>query len=130
MRRFQIGATQAENLRVILHLIPWRLLIVVAVLIILAIPAFYYGTHTGQKLFPSITNYFYAMTGPPPTATPTPLPAFITTLPQPCSLLYTVQGGDNCDEILTFQMHMTDAGQGFSYSKPITIAPLNASVGQ
>src|SRR5258708_32835059 len=119
-----------ENLRVILGLIPWRLLRVMPVLIILAIRAFYYGAHAGQKLFPSITNYFYTITGPPPTATPTPLPAFITTLPQPGSLLYTVQGGDNCDEILTVQMHMVDAGQAFSESKPNTVKALNASVAQ
>src|SRR3954452_24441810 len=128
--RFQPRTTPTENLRAIFHLIPWRLLVVVPALVILAIPAFYYGTHAGQKLFPSVTNYFYTITGPPPTATPTPLPAFITTLPQPGSLLYTVQRDDNCDEILTVQMHMTDAGQVFSESKPNTIKALNASVGQ
>jgi hypothetical protein len=129
-RRFQPRTTPTENLRVVLHLIPWRLLVVMPILVILAVPAFYYGAHAGQKLFPSITNYFYTITGPPPTATPTPLPAFITTLPQPGSLLYTVQVGDNCDEILTVQMHMTDAGQVFSESKPNTVKALNASVGQ
>src|SRR5258708_2467980 len=102
----------------------------VRVLIILAIPAFYYGTHTGQKLFPSITKYFYAMTGPPPTATPTPLPAFITTLPQPDSLLHTLTGGDKCDDILTVKMYMTDAGQVFSDTNSNTIKALNGSVGQ
>ncbi len=130
MRRFQPRTTPTENLRVFLRSIPWRLLVIIPVLIILAIPAYNYGIHAGQKIFPSITNYFYALSGPPPAATPTPLPAFITTLPQPGSLLYTVLAGDNCDEILSTQMHMKDAGIVFSDSKPDTVKALNASVGQ
>jgi hypothetical protein len=130
VRRFQPRSTAGENLRTILHLIPWRLLLLLPVLVVLAIPAFYYGTHAGQKIFPTITSYFYKLAAPQPEATPTPQPAFITTLPQPGSLLYTVQQGDNCDEILSVQMHMADAGIVFSDVKHATIKALSASVGQ
>src|SRR6266516_1158199 len=129
-RRFQQRSTPAENLRIILSSIPWRLLLLLPILILIAIPAFYYGTHAGQNAFPSLTHFFYNLTGPPPTATPTPQPPLLTILPQPGSLLYTVQDGDSCDEILTVQMHMADAGSIFTDVKPNTVNALDASLGQ
>lgn len=122
-------STPAENLRVILHAIPWRLLLLIPVLLILAFPAFLFGTGAGQRILPALTTYFYNL-GSPPTPAPTPYPAFPTVLPQPGSLLYTVQTGDNCDEILTTQMHMTDAGQIFSDAAPTTVRSLNSAIGQ
>lgn len=50
-------------------------------------------------------------------------------LPQVGSLLYTVQQGDSCDEIVAVQMRMSDAGTIFSDVKPNTVKALDASVG-
>ncbi len=129
-RRYQQRSTPAENLGIFLHSIPWRLLLLLPLLVLVAIPAFYFGTHAGLRFFPSVTNYFYNMTGPTATPIPTPLPAFPTTLPQAGSLLYTVQAADSCDEILTVQMHMADAGTIFADIKPETIKALDAAIGQ
>lgn len=129
-RRFQQRRTPVGNVSIILRSIPWKLLLLVPLLILVAIPAFYYGTHAGQKAFPSLINFFYNLTGPPPTATPTPQPALPTTLPKIGSLLYTVQAGDSCDEILTIQMHMADANTIFTDAKPDTINALDVSIGQ
>lgn len=129
-RRFQPRSTPAENLWIVIHAIPWRLLLLLPILALLAIPAFYFGSHAGLKIFPAVTNYFYTLTGPTPTANPTPLPAFPTTLPQTGSLLYTVQAADSCDEILSVQMRMADASTIFSDAKPETIKALDAAIGQ
>lgn len=129
-RRFQQRSTPAENLRIVIRSIPWRLLLLLPLLALLAIPAFYFGTHAGLRLFPAVTNYFYNLTGPTPTPIPTPQPAFPMTLPQVGALLYTVQAGDACDEILSAQMHMVDAGTIFTDVRPETIKALGASIGQ
>ena len=127
---FQRPSTPGENLRAIIHVIPWRLLLLLPILIILAFPAFLFGTKQGQHLLPALTNFFYKISGPPPSPTPTPLPPFSTLLPQPGSILYTAQSGDSCDEILTIQMHMTDASQIFSDANPNTVKALNNEIGQ
>ena len=129
-RHFQQRSTPAENLRIIIRAIPWRLLILLPILLLLAIPAFYYGTHAGQKIFPAVTNYFYNLGGPPPAATPTPYPPYPRALPQPGSILYTVQAGDSCDEILAVQMRMSDSGTIFTDIKPETVKALDTSIGQ
>jgi hypothetical protein len=128
--RFQQRSTPAENLRIIIRAIPWRLLILLPILLLLAIPAFYYGTHAGQRVFPAVTNFFYNLSGPPPTATPTPYPPYPGALPQVGSILYTAQAGDSCDEILAVQMRMSDAGTIFTDVKPDTVKALDASIGQ
>ena len=122
-------STPAENLRVVVHAIPWRLLLLIPVLLIISFPVFLFGTGAGQRLLPALTTYFYNL-GNPQTPAPTPYPSFPPSLPQPGSLLYTVQTGDNCDEILTTQMHMADAGQIFSDSAPVTVQALNSAIGQ
>jgi hypothetical protein len=122
-------STPAENLRVVLRAIPWRLLLLIPVLLIIAFPVFLLGTGAGQRLLPALTTYFYNM-GNPPSPVATPYPAFPAVLPQPGSLLYTVQAGDNCDEILSTQMRMADAGQVFSDSTPATVKALNSAIGQ
>ena len=104
-------STPAENLRVVLHAIPWRLLLLIPVLLIISFPVFLLGTGAGQRLLPALTTYFYNM-GNSPSPVATPYPAFPAVLPQPGSLLYTVQAGDNCDEILSTQVHMADANPG------------------
>jgi len=109
--------------------IPWRFLLALTILVLSAIPAYMLGERIGAHVIPNVTNFFVDLGAPPPSATPTPLPPFITALPQPGSLLYTVQQGDNCDEILVFQMHMADAGQIFSDVKPNTVKALGAAVG-
>lgn len=126
----QHRSTAAENLRIILSSIPWRLLILLPILLIAAIPAFLFGTRAGQHVLPSVTKYFYNILGTAPSPTPTPFPPFPTTLPQPGSILYTVQAGDNCDQILSTQMHLTNAGQLFSDVNPNTVQALDASIGQ
>ena len=122
-------STPAENLRVVAHAIPWRLLLLIPVLLIISFPVFLFGTGAGQRLLPALTTYFYNL-GSPQTPAPTPYPAFPSSLPQPGSLLYTVQTGDNCDEILTTQMRMADAGQIFSDSAPASVQALNSAIGQ
>src|SRR6202165_5229835 len=123
-------STPAENLRIVLRAIPWRLLLLLPVLLVLAFPAFLFGTSTGQRLLPALTNYFYNLSGPPASPAPTPYPQFPTNLPQPGSILYTAQVGDSCDEILTVQMHMADAGQIFADVNPNTVKALDDQVGQ
>lgn len=122
-------STPAENIRIVLRAIPWRLLLLLPLLIAIAIPVFFFGTAAGQRILPALTNYFYNLSGAP-TAVPTPYPPFPAQLPLPGSLLYTVQAGDNCDEILTSQMHMAVAGQVFSDANPSTVNALNGVVGQ
>ncbi|HLX58958.1 MAG TPA: hypothetical protein VKR83_18205 [Ktedonobacteraceae bacterium] len=122
-------STPTQNLRIVIRAIPWRLLLLIPVLLLLAFPAFLFGTGAGQRLLPALTSYFYNLSSPA-TPTPTPYPAFPTDLPQPGSLLYTVQVGDSCDEILTTQMRMADAGQIFSDVVPATVKALEGVIGQ
>lgn len=129
-RRNQRWRKRIENVRWYIRTIPWPLFILIPILLALAIPTFYLGTHAGQKVLPSMTNFFYNLGGPPPTATPTPLPPFPSILPQVGSQLYTVREGDSCDEMLAVQMRMRDAGTIFSDVKPNTVKALNASIGQ
>ncbi len=122
-------STPAENLHIIIHRIPWRLLLLLPLLLAAAIPVFLFGTSAGQRLLPAMTNYFYHLSDAP-TPVPTPYPPFPANLPQPGSLLYTVQAGDNCDTILSTRMHMADAGQIFSDANPKTVQLLNEVIGQ
>ncbi|HLZ55932.1 MAG TPA: hypothetical protein VKR06_03200 [Ktedonosporobacter sp.] len=129
-RRFHPRSTTAEKLRIITSAVPWKLLLLIPVLIALAIPTYVYGAHIGSSVVPSIAQFFYNLSGPGPAPAPTPTPAFPTMLPQAGSILYTVQGGDSCDGILAFQMHMASAGEIFSDVKPNTVQALNAALGQ
>lgn len=108
---------------------PWRLVLVLAILIAGAIPAYLLGTGVGLRVLPNITNVADTLGGSA-SPVPTPLPPFPTRLSQAGSLLYTVQAGDNCDGILTFQMRMADASQIFSDANPSTVKVLSAAVGQ
>ena len=128
--RVQGPSTRGGNLRPIARATPWRLLLLLPILIILAFPAFLFGTKQGQRLLPALTSYFYNISGPPPSPTPTPLPPFSTLLPQAGSILYSVLAGDSCDEILTIQMHMVDASQIFSDANPNTVKALDSVIGQ
>lgn len=129
-RRFRPRSTPAENLRIIAHSIPWKVIILVPVLLALAVPTYYFGVRLSHGLLTSLTNVVYATTSAPPSPTPTPLPHFADTLPQVGSLLYTVQSSDSCDSILVFQMHMADAGTIFSDAKPNTVQALDQVMGQ
>lgn len=122
-------STPAENLRDVLRRVPWRLLLLIPALLVIAFPVFLFSTHAGQRLLPALTNYFYTL-GNPASPTATPYPAFPAVLPQSGSLLYTVREGDNCDEILSAQMHMADAGQIFSDSTPASVNALDSAIGQ
>lgn len=129
-RRYRLHTTPAENLRAFLRALPWKFFLLVIVLAAAAVPAYYFGARAGQKVFPAITGYFYNASGPAPSPTPTPYPAFTTVLPQVGSILYTIENGDACDEILSVQMHMADAGTIFADAAPQTIAALNSAIGQ
>ncbi len=129
-RRFDSQSTAEENLRIIARAIPWKLLLLLPVFFVLAVPAYIFASNAGRGIIPGVTNYFYGLSAPPPPPVSTPPPAFPTILPQVGSLLYTVQGGDSCDSILTYQMRMADAGQVFSDVNPTTVKALNASLGQ
>ncbi|HEU5230824.1 MAG TPA: hypothetical protein VFU49_23580 [Ktedonobacteraceae bacterium] len=128
-RRFHPRSTPAENLRFIIHSIPWKLLFLLPILIVIAVPTYFYGTRLGGNVIPSFTDFFDKLSAPAPPPTPTPLPVFPSGLPQAGSLLYTVQDGDSCDSILLFQMHMFNAGEIFSDVKPNTVQALNATFG-
>ncbi len=129
-RRFRPQSTPGENVRIVARSIPWKLLILIPVLVALAIPAYLVAANAGKDVIPGATKFFYGLSAPPSPAAPTPHPAYLTVLPQAGSLLYTVQGGDSCDSILTYQMRMADAGQVFSDVNPNTVKALNTSLGQ
>jgi hypothetical protein len=120
----------AGNLRAIRHAIPWRFLILAPILIMIALPVFLYGMRAGQRILPAVTNFFYNISGHQPSSIPTPLPSFPTSLPRAGLLLYTVQAGESCDEILAIRMRMADAGQIFSDANPNTVKALDSVVGQ
>jgi len=122
--------TPAENLRAIMHVIPWRFLILAPLVLVIVVPVFQYGMRDGRRLLPAITNFFYDISGPPLSPVPTPLPSFPTSLPQAGVVLYTVQADESCDEILTMQMRMADAGQIFSDANPNTVNALDSLIGQ
>jgi len=109
---------------------PWQLLIIIPLVVALAIPTFLYMSHAGGMVMPSITQLFYKLSDPAPSVIATPQPPFPMTLPQVGSELYTVQSGDSCDSILTFQMNMEAAGEVFSDANPHTVQALNTTVGQ
>jgi hypothetical protein len=122
-------STPAENARAVLRAIPWRLLLLLPLLLVIAYPFFLFGRAAGQRLLPALTNYFYHLSeAPAPTAAP--YPPFPANLPQAGSLLYTVQAGDNCVEVLSTRMRMADAGQVFSDANSDTIGYLDKVVGQ
>ncbi|MBV9617067.1 MAG: hypothetical protein JO031_16555, partial [Ktedonobacteraceae bacterium] len=127
--RFRPGSRSAVNLRIVLAAIPWKLLVLLPVIIALVIPTYLLGSHLGTQIFPSITRIFYAASAPAPSVIPTPPPAFPSVLPQAGSLLYTTQAGDSCDSVLTFHMNMNDAGEIFSDVKPETVKALDKTVG-
>lgn len=122
--------TLAENFKLARQIVPWRLFLLLPFLLVFAIPAFLLGTGAGHHLLPNLTNVFYNLANPSALVDPTPMPAYPSVLPQPGSVLYTVQSADSCDEILATQMHMSDASQIFTDSKPDTVQALNAALGQ
>jgi hypothetical protein len=96
---------------------------------VVAIPAYSFGARIGTHVLPAVTNFFYKASGPV-SPTPTPPPTFPAVLPQVGSLLYTLQEGDSCDEVLAVQMNLVDAGEIFSDLKPNTVKALDAAIGQ
>ncbi len=129
-RRFRLHSTTGENVRIVARLIPWKLLLLIPILVALAIPAYLVAANVGKGVVPGITKVFYGLSAATPQADPTPQPAFPTVLPQAGSLLYTVQEADSCDSILTYQMRMANAGQVFSDVNPNTVKALNSTLGQ
>jgi hypothetical protein len=109
---------------------PWRLFLLLPLLLLFAVPAFCLGTGAGRSLLPGLTGFFYDLSNTTPTIVPTPMPPLTQLLPQPGSVSYTVREADSCDEILASQMHMSDAGQIFSDANPQTVRALNSSLGK
>ncbi|GCE11590.1 hypothetical protein [Tengunoibacter tsumagoiensis] len=130
VRRFRPRSTPGENAQIMVRSLPWRLLLVLPVLIIVAIPTYVIAALLGGNVVPGMAQMFYKLSAPVPLTTPTPYPTFPTLLPQIGSVLYTVQDGDSCDSILAYEMHMNTSGQIFSDVKPETVAALNAQLGQ
>lgn len=128
-RRFRPRSRPAENLRIVLATIPWKLFLLLPILVIVAIPTYLFGSRLGTQVLPSITNIFYNASASAPTVVPTPPPAFPPVLPIAGSLLYTTRSGDSCDSILAFHMNMNDAGQVFSDVKPETVKALDKVAG-
>ncbi|GHO89709.1 hypothetical protein [Dictyobacter formicarum] len=128
--RFHPRSTPKENLHIFFRSIPWKLIVIIPIMVLLAVPTFIYGAHAGSGIIPSVTNMFYTLSNVSNLPTPTPLPAFLTTLPQVGSIQYTVGEGDNCDEILAYSMHMYGASQVFSDANANTVKQLSHDVGQ
>lgn len=128
-RRFQTRSTPGNNLRAFMSTIPWKLLIVLPILVVVAVPTYLIGTHLGGNVMPSLTSFFYKVTDISPDATPTPQPPLTTILPRVGPVLYTVEDGDSCDSILTFQMRMNKAGEIFTDVRQETVKALNAALG-
>ncbi|HTI14515.1 MAG TPA: hypothetical protein VL461_08110 [Dictyobacter sp.] len=129
-RRFRPQNTPKDNLQLAAHAIPWKLLILVPVLVVFAIPTFYYGARVGDAVLPAVSNVMYSISNPPATPVVHHYPAFPTVLPQSGAINYTVGEGDNCDSILTYQMRMSDASTIFSDANPNTVQALDQSIGQ
>lgn len=129
-RRVHPHSTLAENLKLIGQIVPWRLFLLIPLLLFFAIPAFLFGTGAGHHFLPRLTGFFYNLSNTTPTILPTPLPPLTQLLPQPGAVIYSVQAADSCDEILSSQMNMVDAGEIFSDTIPQTIAALSSSLGQ
>ncbi|HEY0754468.1 MAG TPA: hypothetical protein VGD98_10930 [Ktedonobacteraceae bacterium] len=129
-RQVRPRSTLTENFKLVRQIVPWRLFLLLPFLLVFAVPAFLLGTGAGHHLLPNLTTFFYNLANPSVVADPTPQPAYSQLLPQPGSILYTVQSSDSCDEILASQMHMSDAGQIFADSRPVTVQALNASLEQ
>jgi hypothetical protein len=128
--RVHTRSTLAENLRVVLRFMSWKLLLLLPILLVFAVPTYLYGLRFGNGVVPSLSHFFDALSAPAPPATPTPLPAFPTAFAQAGSILYTIRQGDSCDSILTFEMNMENAGEIFSDVKPETVKALNDAMGQ
>ena len=130
-RQFRPRSTPKDNLHIVARSIPWKLLVLIPVLIGLAIPVYLYASHLGSTVLPSVTGLFYKLSSAaPPQASPTPLPPLPSVLPQVGSIVYTVGTGDSCDSILAYHMHMYSAGEVFSDVKPETVQALNQAMGQ
>ncbi|MBV9689676.1 MAG: hypothetical protein JO202_08180, partial [Ktedonobacteraceae bacterium] len=126
-RRYRPHST-LENIVIVIRSIRWKLLLLLSILAVLSVPTYVYGMRIGEHVLPSLTNFFSsALAVPSPTGTPYPL--FPALLPQAGSLLYTVQSGESCDEILAFQMRMAKAGQIFSDVNPNTVKALDTAIG-
>jgi hypothetical protein len=128
-RRFQPRSTLTDNLRLLGHIVPWRVLLLIPLLLVFAVPAFLIGTGAGHRLLPNLSDFFYTLSSKA-TAVPTPMPSLTKLLPQPGAIIYTVQDTDSCDEILARQMRMSDAGQIFSDAAPATVQALNGALGK
>ncbi len=130
-RQFRPKSTPKDNLNIVARSIPWKLLVLLPVLIGLAVPSYIYASRAGSTVLPSITGVFYKLSNvTPPQASPTPLPPLPSVLPQVGSVAYPVGVGDSCDSILAYHMHMYSAGEVFSDLKPETVQALNQAVGQ
>jgi hypothetical protein len=129
-RHFRPGSSPEENVRRIFRAFSWKFLILLPLLLLLAVPVFVYAAKAGGNVFPSITQFFYKLSAPQSSETPTPLPPFSSVPPQLGTVSYTIQGGDSCDEILSSRMHFSLAGQVFSDVKPETVKALNNALGQ
>lgn len=129
-RRVQPHSTMLDNFKLLGQIIPWRLFLLIPFLLLFAVPAFLFGTGAGHRILPNLTGFFYNLSNSSPGVIPTPMPHFTEALPQPGSIVYTVQDADSCDDILASQMRMSDAGQIFSDTRPDTIAALNRALGQ
>lgn len=129
-RQVRPRSTLEENFKLLGHILPWRLFLLIPFLLVFAIPAFLLGTGAGHRLLPNLTSFFYNLANPTPIVSPTPMPRLMQFLPQPGAIAYTVQNFDSCDEILATQMHMSDSGQIFSDVNPSTVQALNSSLGQ
>jgi hypothetical protein len=118
-----------ENWRAFLQMVLPRKHLIPILLVILGLATFVYGISIGGHVFSSVTRFFYDLSSAP-VASPTPQPPLPKLLPQARTVLYTVQDGDSCDAILTYQMHMNQASEVFSDVKPETVQALNAALGQ
>ena len=127
--RFHPRSTPKENLHIFYRSIPWKLMVILPIMIVLAVPTFIYGAHAGSGVLSSVTNMFYTLSNISNAPTPTPLPAFPTVLPRVGSIEHVIGEGDNCDAVLTYEMNMLGASEVFSDTNPATVKQLSHDVG-
>jgi hypothetical protein len=129
-RRIRFPSATAHNEHsVVTRGRPWKVLLLLLILLGIALPTYLVGTRAGNSVISAVTNAVFTLTSNAVTPTPGPQHTLSQTLPPFGSLSYTIQEGDSCDGILALQMHMVDAGQIFSDVQPKTVQALSNTVG-
>ena len=128
-RRYDPQSSPKENMQLFLRSIQLKLMVLLPIILVVAIPTYIYAAHAGGTVVPSVTNLFYNLSNGPAASAPTPVPDYPTVLPRVGSIAYSVAAGDSCDGILAQQMNMSSASEVFSDANPPTVKALDQTLG-